>query len=159
MTESLCYAFSRPEKMRSEGSTRNVLLWFGVAILLGASARRIAQLGPLTLSRPRTVVSHSEARFEEPLLLFLSRIASSTPPGSTVAIVAPSGQSPENWLNYMVAIGQLPGRRVLFEARFVPPAAGGETPRFAACYEGEFSDARFREIQRFPEGRLYERVP
>src|SRR5258708_6357125 len=116
--------------MRRGESALDVVLWLAIAALLGATALRIAAFAPLTRARPSTVVSNgdADAKSNEPLLLFLSKISALVPEGSTFSLVPPSGQDPANWLDYMIAVGQLPGRRVIFAPRFVPPRPAAHPP-------------------------------
>jgi len=131
-------------------------LWLAFAACFAAMLVQTFRFAPATLQRPRTVVSNGDAKFYEPLLIFLSEVSAAIPPGSTVSLVAPSGQDPRNWQDYILAIGQFPRQRVVFAGRFVGTAPGGEVPRFAACYRGQFLDDRFRRVRQFPEGNLYE---
>jgi hypothetical protein len=133
-------------------------LWLAIAVLFGATLVELLRYGPLTAARPATVVSNGDANFYQPFLIFLSRVAQTTPPGTSVSIVAATGRDPWNWQDYMIAIGQLPGRRLIFAGQFVPRGSTGEVPRFAACYGGDFTDPRFRLSRRFTEGNLYERI-
>jgi hypothetical protein len=137
----------------------DALLGIAFAVLFGTTFFALFRYAPPTLRRPATVVSNGDARADEPFLIFLSGVAGATPPGSTVSIVPASGRDPWNWQDYVVAIGQLPGRRVILAARFAPPGAAGEVPRFAACFRGDLADPRFRLSARLAGGNLYERVP
>jgi hypothetical protein len=113
---------------------RKAVLWLAFAACFAAMLVQTFRFSPATFRRPRTVVSNGVAKFYEPLLFFLSEVSAAIPPGSTVSLVAPSGQDPRNWQDYIFAIGQFPRQRVIFAGRFVPADAGGEVPRFAACY-------------------------
>src|SRR5689334_22298031 len=97
------------------------LVGLAAAALIGASLVRIAGAGDFELSAPRTIVSHGAAGFYEPLLLFLGVVSRSIPPGATVSLVPPSGRPPENWMDFMVTIGQLPRQEVVLATRFLPP--------------------------------------
>src|SRR5689334_17677958 len=105
--------------MRRGESALDVVLWLAIAALLGATGIRIVTFAPLTLSRPSTVVSNGDAKSNEPLLLFLSKVSAWVPEGSTFSLVPPNGRDPENWMDYMIAVGQMRGRRVIFAPRFV----------------------------------------
>ena len=142
--------------MRRGASALDVLLWLAIAALLGLTAARITKFGALTIGRPRTVVSNGEAKLFEPLLVFLAEVADRVPKDSTFSLVPPSGRDLFNWSDYLIAVGQMRGRRVIFAPRFIPASAAGETPRFAACFGGEFNDPRFRRIRQLPGGSLYE---
>jgi hypothetical protein len=144
--------------MRSEASRSDIFLWLAIAVFLSASVVQIVRRGPLRLEKPVTVVSNGNATFYAPLLIFLAQIARTIPPGATVSLAPPTGRDPSNWLDYWVAVGQLPRQRVVFAGRFLPQRSTGEIPLFVACYGGEFVDSRFRLIRRFPEGGLYEAV-
>ncbi len=144
--------------MRRGESARENVLRVAIASLLAASLVQIAQRGEILLTAPRTIVSNGLASFYDPLLVFLSEVSRSIPAGATVSLVAPSGRDPANWMDYMVAIGQLPKQRVVFAPRFIPSGAPGEAPRFAVCYGGEFRDPRYRLVRVFPEGGVYEAV-
>jgi len=142
--------------MRRGESALNVVLWIAISALLAAAVFRTRKFAPLTRSLPRTVVSNGSVQFYEPLLGFLSDVSTCVPDGSTFSLVPPSGRDPANWLDYMIAVGQLPGRRVIFARRFLPAGPPSETPRFVGCYRGDFSDPRFVRVRRFAEGDLYE---
>jgi hypothetical protein len=126
---------------------------------------KILGAGDIGLKAPRTIVSGSPAGFYEPLLVFLGEMSRAIPPGATVSLAPPDGRDPHNWMDYMVAIGQLPRLKVVFAARFLPagptaaPIPGVGAPRFVACFGGEFHDRRYRLVRLFSEGRLYEAVP
>ena len=145
--------------MRRGESARENVLWVAIALLLGASLVQIANRGEFRLTAPRTIVSNAPASSYEPFLVFLAEISRSIPPGSTVSVVPPTGRNPENWMDFMVAIGQLPRQQVIFAPRFIPGGPGAPAPRFAACYGGEFDDSRYGLVRRFPEGALYEAAP
>jgi hypothetical protein len=140
--------------MRRGRAALDFVLWLAVAALLTGTARRLVRFSPLTRSRPATVVSGSEARRYEPLVLLLRKASEAVPAGSTFSFVGDPA-APADFQDYMIAVGQLPGRRVIFADRWRPPA-GGEPPRFVACPGDSFPDPRFRRIRRFPEGSLYE---
>ena len=131
-------------------------LWLAFAVCLAAMVRETLRFAPPTFSRPRTVVSNGDASFNEPFLVFLSAVADAIPPGSSVAVVAAPGRDPRNWPDYILGVGQFPRQRLVFAGRFLP--AGGDVPRFAACFGGEFPDPRFRLVRRLRGGNLYEAV-
>ncbi len=146
--------------MRRRESVVKIALWLAFAACFAAMLFQTFRFAPATFRRPKTVVSNGDARFyepqTEPFLLLMSEASAAIPAGSTVSVVAPPGRDPRNWPAYILAIGQFPRQRVIFEGRFVPPGPEGEVPRFAVCYGGEFLDARFRRVRTFPEGNLYE---
>lgn len=139
-------------------SRSEFLLWLAFAACFAAMLVQTFRFAPPTFQRPRTVVSNGDAKFFEPLLVFLSEIAETVPEGATFSLVPPDGEDRANWSAYFVAAGQVRGRRVILASRFLPPASGGEAPRFVAC-QGAFSDSRFRRVRRFRDGDLYEAVP
>ena len=132
------------------------VLWLAFAACLAAMVRETLRFVPATFTRPRTVVSNGNAGFNEPFLVFLSSVADAIPSGSTISVVAPPGRDPRNWPDYILAVGQFPGRRLIFAGRFLP--SGGDVPSFAACFGAEFPDPRFRLVRRLPGGNLYAAV-
>lgn len=140
-------------------SRSEILLWLAFAACFTAMLVQTFRFAPATLQRPRTVVSNGDAKFFEPLLVFLSEVSEGVPEGASFSLVPPDGEDRANWSAYFVAVGQMRGRRVILANRFLPPGSGGETPRFVACFRGTFSDSRFQRVKRFRDGDLYEAVP
>jgi hypothetical protein len=134
----------------------DLVLWLSFAACFAAMLFQTFRFAPATFHRPSTVVSNGDAKFFEPLLVFLSEVSEWVPEGATFSLVPPDGHDPVNWLDYAVAVGQMRGRRVILAIRFLPTGSGGETPRFVACYGGTFTDSRFRRVRRFRGGDLYE---
>ena len=142
--------------MRRGIAALDFVLWLAVAALLAATALRLVQFAPLTRSRPTTVVSGSEARRYEPLILLLRKASDVVSAGSTISLVP---REAGDYMDYMVTVGQLPGRRVIFADRWRLSGAGQPPPRFVVSPDDSFSDARFRRVRRFPEGSVYEALP
>ena len=115
-------------ELRRRESAAKVALWIGFAACFAAMLVQTFRFAPATFERPRTVVSNGEAKFFEPLLVFLSDVSEGVPEGASFSLVPPDGADRANWLAYFVAVGQMHGRRVILASRFLPPGSGGETP-------------------------------
>jgi len=131
---------------KSRRTAAEVLCWIAVLVLGGFQVGWLAERGPLSLSAPRTVVSNGPAaiRSVEPLLVFLRDVGQAVPPNATLSLRTSSSQ-PD--LDTLIAVGQLPGHRV------VPEYATG--PAYVAAFRTDFRDASYRVVRRYRDGELY----
>lgn len=123
-----------------------------MAFLLAAGALgvRIVREAPLSLHLPPTIVTNgaSGSRAVAPFLIFLGEVRQAIPEGATVRIVAPQSPTGDIFMNFEIAVGQLPRQQV---RRQDAPA---ERAEYVAVY-GAPAFAAGRLLRRFDGGDLY----
>lgn len=130
--------------------------WAGWAVLVGLLAREVLARGPLSFDAPATVVSHAVPvmRGSEPYLLLLKAVRQRLPRGATIAVVSPAD---DEFVPYLLAVGQLPGQTVLGPHTLAPTA--DPAPAWVLSVGTPFRDPRFELEESFPAGALFRRRP
>ncbi len=136
---------------------RPVPLWMAVALLFAATAGKILATGPLTLSRPTTILSNGNPITQQsaPYLVFLAEARRALPEGTLVAVATPESLNGVGSLDYLIAIGQLPRCRVMPLQGSARRLGFFGNPRYVAAYAIELKDARLRVAIRLPHGTIY----
>ena len=118
----------------------------GVVVLCVLQLRAILERGPIRLAAPRTVVSNAAPPLPaaEPYLEFLGRVRDRVPAGVSISI-----RSPRDVSDTLIAVGQLPGQRVL------PPYVAGSD--FIVVYGIPFHDEGYGLVLQSGDGSLYRR--
>jgi len=122
-----------------------------IVALTTAIVDRLARTGPLTFRPPATVFSNGSPalRSVDPYLMFLAALRDVLPAGATVRLVAPGDPTHDSWMNFEIAIGQLPRQKVI--RADAGERRGGE---FIAAYQNPL-EGLGRPVMRHPLGLLY----
>ncbi len=129
----------------------------GIVALLAAGFVFCISRGPLTLRPPATVLSnaHPVMKADEPFLVYLIGLRARLPRGATVVVLSPySATDLPNGPSYLLAMGQLPGHRVVPWTVLFDPSA--KPPRFVAAFRRGFHDDRYRLVSSTVEDQLWE---
>jgi hypothetical protein len=128
----------------------------GCAALIGALAYRIVDSGPLRLEAPRTAASLTQPALDD-LLVFLRRVEGRVPPGAEIALVPARREAVLTPLMFhYLALGQLPGHRVLYAE---VPHFPSRPPEYVAVYGAGLDDQRYVLVEKLESGSLYRRAP
>jgi hypothetical protein len=137
---------------------RRVLVYTAAAIFTAAIVHRFHWLGGPYFEVPETIQDHVwPVQFPSRDAIVLSRRAEPLiPRGATVTILAPAEAPDYDQTHWLTGLGMLP-RHHLLPQKMDGPA--DTLPRYVIAIREPFNHAHYRQIARFPEGFLYERVP
>lgn len=95
-------------------SLETTLLALAFALTAGALGWWIVRRAPLSLHLPPTILTnaHPASRPASAYLIFLRAVRRAVPPGAIVRVVAPREPTGDAWMNFALAVGQLPEQRV-----------------------------------------------
>jgi hypothetical protein len=140
------------EKIASVG--RRLGIAAGLVLLLGQAYRN----RPYSLDRPATAIANTHGVLPEfrRLTEFFVELAPAIPRGATISLLAADAKTQyEDYLNFLVALGQWPEARVVFPSfRWPKTAAPGPLPEYVAAFDEGFPDARYRLVYRGKLGTL-----
>jgi|SRR5882724_2378507 len=127
----------------------------GIVLLLGQAYR----CRPYSLDLASTPIANTNAVLPDfrRLIQFLVELEPAIPRGATISLVASGATTQyEDYLNFLVALGQWPRASVLFPSfRWPKTSAPGPLPDYIAAFEEDFSDPRYRLVFRGPLGSLH----
>lgn len=137
-------------------SAQQVSIIAGCLLLASALGARLAAYGPY-LERPATVIDHVGPNRHEiaDALTVLPIFASQIPHGATVACFKPVNGLPNEDINFLTAVGQLPRQQLVpaFTITIITPP--DDLPEYVVAIRERFDDQRYQVIAERPEGRLY----
>jgi hypothetical protein len=138
---------------------RRLLVYTAAAIFAAAMIHRFHWLGgPYFELFPPTIQDHV---WPTPFLsrdaIVLSRRAEPLiPRGATVTILAPSEAPNYDQTHWLTGLGMLPRHHLMPQKLEGPPE---QLPRYVIAIHDPLNHPHYRQIARFPEGFLYERLP
>ena len=117
----------------------------------------VVRFGPLTLERPRTVLSHAlrVQQDSEPYIFFLRWVAQRVPPGATIAVRTP--EQPNVGPQFLIAVGQLPRHNVWPDVS--GPGGTGPLADWVAGFFFLLDDPRYERVDTTLNGALYRKRP
>ena len=133
-----------------------------VAIVAALLLLQIRRGRPYAAALPATPVENTRALPREfrDFVDFLARMRRGVPPGARVCVLSASARAPiEDYMNYLVAIGQWPAARVEFPRFRWSPGAPEPLPDFVAAFGDLAPDPRFAVVARSDLGTLWRRKP
>jgi len=113
---------------------------------------------PYAIALPATPVENTRALPREfrDFVDFLGGVRGSLPAGARVSVLASSVRAPiEDYMNYLVAIGQLPASRVEYPAWRWSPGSPETLPDYVAVFGDLATDPRFAVVTRSGLGSLW----
>jgi hypothetical protein len=133
---------------------RAVMIYAVAAVLAAKPVHRFHELGGPYFVFPETVQDHvSPIRYpSRDVILLARRAAEIIPRGATVTALQPSTGPDWDVTHWMTAFGMMPRHRV------VPPPdlEHGPLPQYVLAVREPFENRKYRLIDTFPEGRIYE---
>jgi hypothetical protein len=140
--------------------TASAARWAAVAIVAALLLLQVRRGRPYALALPTSPVANTRSLPREfrDLVDFLGGVRRSLPAGARISVLSASVRAPiEDYMNYLVAIGQLPASRVEYPAWRWSPGAPEPLPDFVAAFGDFVPDPRFAVVTRSGLGSLWRR--
>jgi hypothetical protein len=131
-----------------------------IAIVAALLLLQIRRGRPYALALPATPVANTRAlpRDFRDFVDFLGRLRPCVPAGARVCVLSASVRAPiEDYMNYLVAIGQLPASRVEYPRWRWSAGASEPLPDYVAAFGNLPPDPRFAIVWRSALGSLWRR--
>lgn len=134
-----------------------------IAIVGALLVLQMGRSRPFAFAPPPTPVANTRILPREfrDFVDFLTRTRPAVPRGARVAVLSASARTPmDDYMNYLVAIGQLPGTRVEYpQWRWSPGTPPSPLPDYVAAFGELVPDPRFATVARSSLGSLWRRRP
>ena len=147
--------------MKLSERTASAGRWAAVAIVAALLLLQVRRGRPYALALPATPVANTPVPPEfRDFVDFLSRMRPSVPAGARVSVLSASVRAPiEDYMNYLVAIGQLPASRVEYPGWRWSSGVAEPLPDYVAAFGELAPDPRFAIVSRSSLGSLWRRRP